>query len=230
MINRNVTDLNKGFFNRLNIFNVLFPLGVFILFDSIRFLKKKIGFSKLVDHNRKIYEKGRTKDKLKKVSHILIVLVSISSCNSQFQYEIIEAPSSSEQLMYPVPIQLSISNSVESINIAANNWNKALGRKLFCDNCDGYPVIVEFVDDLSSITGKDELDHAAITMRKTNECLIYFRNHSSQFVYSELAIAIHELGHCVGFGHSTFKPSIMHAVIEDDTYFTSEIVRIANGD
>ena len=230
LINRSTTELNKGFFNRFNIFNVLFPLGVFILFDSISFLKKKIGFSKLVDHNRKVYEKGRTKDKFKNLSHILIVLVSLSSCNDTFQYEIIPAPVGSEVLNYPVPNQLSIPEGIESVRVAANNWNNAVGRELFCTKCDAYPIKIEFVEDLRSITGKDELDHAAIAMRKSTECLIYFRNHSSEFIYSELAVATHELGHCMGFGHSTFKNSIMHAQIENDTYFTWELVRIVNGD
>lgn len=230
LINRNATDLNKGLFNRFNLFNVCFSLGVFILFDSISFLKQKIGFSKFVHNNRKVYQKRRSKYQFKKMSHIFIVLVSLSSCNDTFQYEILSSPVGSEILNYPVPNQLSIPEGIESVRVAANNWNKAVGRQLFCTKCDAYPIKIEFVDDLRSITGKDEKDHAAITMRKPNECLIYFRNHSSQFIYSELAVAIHELGHCVGFGHSTFKPSIMNAEIVDDTFFTTEIVRIANGD
>ncbi len=229
MINRSGIEVNKGFFNRLNIFNVCFSLGVFIVFDSIRFLKKKIGFSDLVKKQREIYEKRSTKNKLKIMSHVFIVLVSFVACNSQFQFDIIEAPIGSEILKYEVPLKLSIPEGFESIRIAANNWNTVLGRELFCKDCEGYPVEVRFVDSLEEITHHDELNHAAITLHEESRCLIYFRNHSDSFHYEELQVATHELGHCVGFQHSTFERSLMYPILGNDINFTTEIVRLTNG-
>lgn len=157
-----------------------------------------------------------------------MLLISLSACNSQFTYDVIDAPIGSETLRYAVPEAISIPSNVLSIKIAADNWNTVLGRTLFCTDCNGYPVEVEFVDALEEITAHDEKDHAAITYHLEDKCVIYFKNHSTEFRYEELEVAIHELGHCIGFKHSTFEKSLMYAILGGDRHFTSELIRLVN--
>lgn len=107
-----------------------------------------------------------------------------------------------------------------------NFWNDALGYELFKYNCQGYPVTFEFVDQFDEEAEKEH--HSAIALYNTDKCHITTRIQDESHRYDAAMVMAHELGHCIGFMHSTNSQSIMAPMVTSTHYITTELVRLIN--
>lgn len=114
------------------------------------------------------------------------------------------------------------------IGTAMDFWNEAAGRELLVTAPnEGFPIIIDWVDRLTEVEGADPRT-AAYSWRRSNECWIELKKKENRLEYDEIAILIHEIGHCIGFSHSPNPHSFMYERINPNQSFTSEIIQLLN--
>lgn len=127
----------------------------------------------------------------------LILIPLFIGCNNQLieRRESIQQENTLDPIFNEYPIKVK-QNEELPIQEAIDFWNKSLGVKVYEMSDDGIEIMR--VDSLN----EGEIGNASFLNVK---CEI-------KVTISEWHIIAHELGHCIGFGHTDDKNSIMYFI------------------
>lgn len=100
-------------------------------------------------------------------------------------------------------------------------WNKAMGFELLKKEGSGYPITAIYVETLPEMNESAD----AIAYKRKDHCDVYIKH---KFIASGLDtnLITHEFGHCIGFDHASYEPSIMWPTVDYTKMITSELKRI----
>jgi hypothetical protein len=163
---------------------------------------------------------------------LLLILLILSSCGSAQKKAPVSAPIGSEVLFsYVAHTEHSysvygLSNGL--INGAMQAWNDALGRNILTRTPGSFPITIQWAEDLTEV--RDTPLASAYAKRFLDRCEVYMKviPNTARYGYDELGVLTHELGHCIGFDHSSNEKSIMYYKVGEDASITTEQIRIIN--
>lgn len=160
---------------------------------------------------------------------ILLIFLFFSGCASK--PFIIESPVGSEHrkegsIIYPSYVMkpktsLGAGEQEAFIDPSIRAWNKAMGFELIKKSGVGYPITAVYVETLPA---KNETADA-IAYRRVSGCDVYVK-HKFESNGLDVNLIIHEIGHCIGFDHATYQPSIMWPEVDYTKMVTTELRRI----
>lgn len=160
---------------------------------------------------------------------LFIIFLLFSGCASR--PFIIEAPVGSERIRQGAIIYqsyvvkpktvLGAGEQAALIDPSIMAWNKAMGFELLKKDGPGYPITAIYVDKLPAMDESAD----AIAYRRLDHCDVYIKH---KFVASGLDtnLITHEFGHCIGFDHATYQPSIMWPEVDYTKLITTELRRM----
>ncbi len=159
----------------------------------------------------------------------LILFLLLPGCASK--PFIIESPIGSEHkkegaIIYPSYVMkqknsLGAGEQEAFIDPSIKAWNKAMGFELIKKSGSGYPITAVYVETLPALNENAD----AIAFRRVSGCDVYVK-HKFWSNGLDINLIIHEIGHCIGFDHSTYQPSIMWPEVNYTKMITTELKRI----
>lgn len=159
----------------------------------------------------------------------LIIVLLLSGCASK--PFIVDAPTGTEHkkegaIIYPSYVMtpknaLGAGEQEAFIDPSIKAWNKAMGFELIKKSGSGYPITAVYVETLPA---KNE-SADAIAYRRIDRCDVYVK-HKFWSNGLDINLIIHEIGHCIGFEHSTYQPSIMWPEVDYTKLITTELRRM----
>lgn len=159
---------------------------------------------------------------------IILALVLCSACfNKRPNYSIALAPVGSESVvnrMMPVKDAYLLQSRSPYIEASAQYWNTSHLSLVSFDH--GYPISIQVLPyseslPINAFTGTQS---DAMAYSYDDHCEIKIK----QKVLDEenFALLAHEIGHCIGFNHSTNTESLMYPTVSNDQRITSEILSL----
>lgn len=146
-------------------------------------------------------------------------MLFITACGQDYKITngVIEGPSGSESRLdvQKHSTYYITSERTELLEATIKVWNDPLGFELFKFGHGDFEISFENDPNYSSYrdrsTPHDE-NHAG-TFRRANSCRILMNLASGENASLDHILLAHELGHCLGFKHSTFDLSIMYPLL-----------------
>lgn len=158
---------------------------------------------------------------------ITIILLILTSCTPPSLYKISHSELGTESLKSGVK---SIRNRYQVINEKNPFLEKSMGfwtipemDGLVGYNAPGWPILIEVVSDDTSLQIGD-VNADAVAIPTKSGCVIKIK--LAQVQLSNFEILAHEIGHCVGFGHSTNPQSLMYYKVGYNQTITSDMIRL----
>lgn len=147
---------------------------------------------------------------MKKLAKVIssALFIFILSCNK---------PTEIETLPVTPPVYKGLTvqgEHTEIIDEAIQFWNNSFGEGFLTKDAGKYPAYVVIVDNL-------ELDVSGLAYKYDDHCLVKLKKKMAKLL-------IHELGHCMGLGHSNVTHSIMFPYILGNQEITQKTIEIIN--
>jgi hypothetical protein len=151
------------------------------------------------------------------------------SCNKNTSpYAIIVSPEGTESKLEFMPEIITESSLMteefEHLDKAIEFWNKSLGVNLFQYGGDKHPIYFNFVSKIDIFSGGKRADAFAVPL--PDRCIITITKRKPSSSYDPISTLQHELGHCLGFDHSTNPDSIMYYVVDTTQHVTTEMIAL----
>lgn len=146
---------------------------------------------------------------------IYIIVLALSACNKSFHLN-------SEHLFEGAVVHKVLTvQGPEGIGIpeATAYWNEFLGKEAIQTNAGKFPVYItlkdEFKSDYNFAHGLSSTypTHCSVEIKKLD-------------IEASRRVLIHEIGHCIGFNHSTNPKSVMYPYVLKGQIITDEMLEI----
>lgn len=107
---------------------------------------------------------------------------------------------------------------------AMDFWNKSTGKAVFRYGGDKYPIEFRFVTSIDIMVGDEKA--AAFSLHFADKCIITMTRRGPSRDYDPVSTLEHELGHCLGFAHSSNPDSIMYYIVDTTQHITTEMLAL----
>lgn len=166
---------------------------------------------------RKMEEKNKNKKRKNKMKTIIaiVMLFILTSCGAE-KYDRFFEPNFNH-----IAIKVSSNLYVENVKEAIGIWNQASGDVIFVydDISPEIQIHMMKTDEFAQLN-HDLIDATAHATTGLNTCRIDV----DLFQSTHSSLIAHELGHCLGFGHSNEPHSIMNALVDFDAIMTPDLL------
>lgn len=154
---------------------------------------------------------------------LLLLLLSSACAKHGINYSVLQTGHGTESLL-PWVKKIEKAYQVKNpqnreLQLAVEIWNIVAEKELVSFDKAGFPITITYVDELPD----PELNKtkAGYAFREKDHCKIYVKNISAYSI-----ILAHEIGHCIGFAHSTVEKSLMAPIVSMLSQMTSELRRL----